>query len=155
MVSKARKEVIPGELEDRPEDERARKEEKRRRSVHTSGPRYGKVHRGLTISASKMGGRSECRAVDVCQREESWRSRRKLWSRDGNGAGVHRHFVLYGLMEYLRKSFDRQFSSDEVLRLLDRFYNLEMLKSDDDDMDILKHEEDFSLPQSYFMKEES
>ncbi|AQK87537.1 hypothetical protein ZEAMMB73_Zm00001d038681 [Zea mays] len=41
--------------------------------------------------------------------------------------GVHRHFVLYGLMEYLRKSLDRQFSSDEVLQLLDRFFNLEML----------------------------
>ncbi|PWZ18817.1 hypothetical protein Zm00014a_013775 [Zea mays] len=41
--------------------------------------------------------------------------------------GIHRHFVLYGLMEYLRKSLDRQFSSDEVLQLLDRFFNLEML----------------------------
>ncbi|WOL07751.1 hypothetical protein Cni_G16498 [Canna indica] len=41
--------------------------------------------------------------------------------------GIHRHFVLYGLMEYLRRSFDRQFSAEEVLRLLDRFYNLEML----------------------------
>ncbi|GAB2220598.1 hypothetical protein Droror1_Dr00008259 [Drosera rotundifolia] len=60
--------------------------------------------------------------------------------------GIHRHFVLFGLMKYLRKSFDRQFSSDEVLQLLDRFYNLEMLKSDDDDIEILKHEEEFSLP---------
>ncbi|KAH1251356.1 hypothetical protein GmHk_05G014263 [Glycine max] len=41
--------------------------------------------------------------------------------------GVHRHFVLYGLMEFLRRKFDRQFSSEEVLQLLDRFYNLEML----------------------------
>ncbi|XP_031741942.1 uncharacterized protein LOC101212766 isoform X1 [Cucumis sativus] len=41
--------------------------------------------------------------------------------------GIHRHFVLFGLMEFLRRSFDRQFSSDEVLQLLDRFYNLEML----------------------------
>uniref|UniRef100_A0A0E0HGU8 BAG domain-containing protein n=1 Tax=Oryza nivara TaxID=4536 RepID=A0A0E0HGU8_ORYNI len=42
--------------------------------------------------------------------------------------GIHRHFVIYGLMEYLRKSLDRQFSADEVLQLLDRFFNLEMLK---------------------------
>ncbi|KAH7569996.1 hypothetical protein JRO89_XS05G0030200 [Xanthoceras sorbifolium] len=84
------------------------------------------------------------------------------------------------------KVFDRNFSSDEVLQLLDRFYNLEMLdvqshftnigwsagdkgvefdldscvmrmldKPDDEEMEILNHEEDFSLPQSYFVKEES
>ncbi|GMJ04626.1 SnRK2-substrate 1 [Hibiscus trionum] len=68
--------------------------------------------------------------------------------------GVHRHFVLYGLMEFLRKSLDRHFSPDEVLRLLDRFYNLEVLKPDDEEIDILNHEEDFCLPQSYFVKEE-
>ncbi|KAB2048064.1 hypothetical protein ES319_A13G088700v1 [Gossypium barbadense] len=68
--------------------------------------------------------------------------------------GVHRHFVLYGLMEFLRKSLDRHFSPDEVLQLLDRFYNLEMLKPDDEEIDILNHEEDFCLPQSYFVKEE-
>ncbi|XP_041013621.1 uncharacterized protein LOC121256896 isoform X1 [Juglans microcarpa x Juglans regia] len=69
--------------------------------------------------------------------------------------GIHRHFVLYGLMEFLQKSFDRRFSSDEVLQLLDRFYNLEMLKPDDEEMEILNHEEDFCLPQSFFIKEES
>ncbi|KAK6251920.1 hypothetical protein QUC31_013640 [Theobroma cacao] len=68
---------------------------------------------------------------------------------------MHRHFVLYGLMEFLRRSLDRQFSPDEVLQLLDRFYNLEVLKPDDEEMDILSHEEDFCLPQSYFVKEES
>ncbi|KAK8977172.1 hypothetical protein V6N11_021259 [Hibiscus sabdariffa] len=67
---------------------------------------------------------------------------------------VHRHFVLYGLMEFLRKSLDRHFSPDEVLQLLDRFYNLEVLKPDDEEIDILNHEEDFCLPQSYFVKEE-
>ncbi|KAK9107515.1 hypothetical protein Syun_023526 [Stephania yunnanensis] len=41
--------------------------------------------------------------------------------------GMHRHFVLYGLMDFLRRSFGRDFSSDEVLQLLDCFYNLEML----------------------------
>ncbi|XP_004490161.1 uncharacterized protein [Cicer arietinum] len=69
--------------------------------------------------------------------------------------GIHRHFVLYGLMEFLRKSFDRHFSSEEVLQLLDRFYNLEMMKTDDEEIEMLNHEEDFSLPQSYFVKEES
>ncbi|KAJ6891580.1 hypothetical protein NC651_024928 [Populus alba x Populus x berolinensis] len=54
----------------------------------------------------------------------------------------------------LRGSFDRQFSPDEVLQLLDRFYNIEMLKPDDEEAEILNHEEDFSLPQSYFVKEE-
>ncbi|KMT08953.1 hypothetical protein BVRB_6g136660 isoform B [Beta vulgaris subsp. vulgaris] len=47
----------------------------------------------------------------------------------GKLKGIHRHFVLYGVMEFLRRSFDRQFSSEEVMRLLDRFYNLEMLVS--------------------------
>ncbi|XVF85825.1 hypothetical protein PTKIN_Ptkin17bG0148800 [Pterospermum kingtungense] len=68
--------------------------------------------------------------------------------------GMHRHFVLYGLTEFLRRSLDRHFSPDEVLQLLDRFYNLEVLKSDDEEVDILNHEEDFCLPQSYFVKEE-
>uniref|UniRef100_A0A803RA96 Uncharacterized protein n=1 Tax=Cannabis sativa TaxID=3483 RepID=A0A803RA96_CANSA len=66
--------------------------------------------------------------------------------------GIHRHFVLFGLMEFLRR---RQFSSDEVLQLLDRFYNLEVLKPDDEDIEVLNREEDFSLPQSFFVKEES
>ncbi|CAN1152844.1 hypothetical protein LINPERHAP2_LOCUS19012 [Linum perenne] len=69
-------------------------------------------------------------------------------------AGMHRHFVLYGLMEFLRRSFDRYFSPDEVTQLLERFYNIEMLKPDDEEAEILSQEEDFSLPQSYFVKEE-
>ncbi|XP_026386436.1 uncharacterized protein LOC113281794 isoform X3 [Papaver somniferum] len=55
--------------------------------------------------------------------------------------GIHRHFILYGLMEYLRRSFDRPFSPDE--------------KSDEEEVEILNQEEDFSLPQSYFIKEDS
>ncbi|KAK7274947.1 hypothetical protein RIF29_16049 [Crotalaria pallida] len=69
--------------------------------------------------------------------------------------GIHRHFVIFGLMEYLKRSFDRQFTPEEVLQLLDRFYNIDMLKSDDDEIEILNHEEEFSLPQTYFIKEES
>ncbi|PSS28828.1 MRG/MORF4L-binding protein [Actinidia chinensis var. chinensis] len=69
--------------------------------------------------------------------------------------GIHRHFVLYGLMEYLRRSFGRNFSSSDILQLLDRFYDLEMLNPDDEDAEILNQEEDFCLPQSYFVKEES
>ncbi|KAI4302168.1 hypothetical protein MLD38_037951 [Melastoma candidum] len=68
--------------------------------------------------------------------------------------GLHRHFILYGLMEYLRRSLDRPFTADEVLQVLDRFYNIEMLKPDDEELEILKQEEDFILPQSYFVKEE-
>ncbi|XP_008807821.1 uncharacterized protein LOC103720066 [Phoenix dactylifera] len=68
--------------------------------------------------------------------------------------GIHRHFVLYGLMEYLHRSFDRHFSADEVLQLLDRFFNLEMLKPDDEETDTLNQEEDFSLPQNFFVKDE-
>lgn len=69
--------------------------------------------------------------------------------------GIHRHFVLYGMTEYLRRSFSRQFSPSDVLQLLDRFYNLEMLKPDDEETEILNQEEEFCLPQSYFVKEES
>uniref|UniRef100_A0A5B7AW32 Chromatin modification-related protein EAF7 n=1 Tax=Davidia involucrata TaxID=16924 RepID=A0A5B7AW32_DAVIN len=69
--------------------------------------------------------------------------------------GIHRHFVLYGLMEFLRRSLDQHFSPSDVLQLLDRFYNLEMLKPDDEDAEILNQEEDFYLPQSYFIEEES
>ncbi|KAL5725819.1 hypothetical protein ACHQM5_008917 [Ranunculus cassubicifolius] len=69
--------------------------------------------------------------------------------------GIHRHFILYGLMEYLKRSFDRHFSSDEVLQLLDRFYNLDMLKPDEDEMEVLNQEDVFSLPQSFLVKDES
>ncbi|KAK8942530.1 hypothetical protein KSP39_PZI009261 [Platanthera zijinensis] len=69
--------------------------------------------------------------------------------------GVHRHFVLYGLMEYMRKSFEKQFTADEILQLLDRFFNLEMLKPDEEDMESINQVEDFSLPQSFLVKEES
>ncbi|KAI7750840.1 hypothetical protein M8C21_003037 [Ambrosia artemisiifolia] len=69
--------------------------------------------------------------------------------------GIHRHFVLYGLTEYMRRSFNRQFSASDVLQMLDRFYNLEMLKPDDDESRILNQVEEFSLPPSYFTKEES
>ncbi|KAK6921916.1 hypothetical protein RJ641_012423 [Dillenia turbinata] len=56
---------------------------------------------------------------------------------------------------YAEEVFDRHFSPDEVLQLLDRFYNLEMLKPDDEEMGILNQEEDFSLPQSFFVKDEA
>ncbi|CBI27278.3 unnamed protein product, partial [Vitis vinifera] len=69
--------------------------------------------------------------------------------------GIHRHFILYSLMEFMRRSFERNFTSEEVLQLLDRFYNLEMLKPDDEDSEFLSQEEEFCLPQSYFAKEES
>ncbi|XP_076907520.1 uncharacterized protein LOC143564001 [Bidens hawaiensis] len=69
--------------------------------------------------------------------------------------GIHRHFVLYGLTEYMRRSFNRQFSASDVLQMLDRFYNLEMLKPDDEDVGFLSRVEEFSLPPSYFTKEES
>ncbi|XP_073050081.1 uncharacterized protein [Primulina eburnea] len=69
--------------------------------------------------------------------------------------GVHRHFVLYGLTEYMRRSFNRPFTAEDVLKLLDRFYNLEMVKPDDEDTEFLTQEEEFRLPQSYFVKEES
>ncbi|XVE91606.1 hypothetical protein REPUB_Repub01dG0024600 [Reevesia pubescens] len=61
---------------------------------------------------------------------------------------------IYPLVK-LRGTLDRHFSPDEVLRLLDRFYNLEVLKPDDEEVDILNHEEDFCLPPSYSVKEES
>uniref|UniRef100_A0A7N0UDW5 Uncharacterized protein n=1 Tax=Kalanchoe fedtschenkoi TaxID=63787 RepID=A0A7N0UDW5_KALFE len=67
--------------------------------------------------------------------------------------GVHRHFVLFGLMEYLRRSFGRGFSSDEVLQLVDRFYNLEYVKPDDDEMECFTQLEEFRLPQTYFDEE--
>ncbi|KAM0923984.1 hypothetical protein ACQ4PT_005174 [Festuca glaucescens] len=68
--------------------------------------------------------------------------------------GIHRHFVLYGLMEHLRKSLDRQFSADKVLQLLDGFFNLEMLKPDDEEKDNFSQAEEFALPDSFLKKEE-
>ncbi|CAA2998249.1 PREDICTED: uncharacterized protein LOC104115794 [Olea europaea subsp. europaea] len=68
-------------------------------------------------------------------------------------AGIHRHFVLYGLTEYMSRSFNRSFTADDVLKLLDRFYNLEMVKPDEEDEEILNKEEDFRLPESYFPEE--
>ncbi|KAL1828852.1 hypothetical protein DCAR_0208113 [Daucus carota subsp. sativus] len=68
--------------------------------------------------------------------------------------GIHRHFVLFGLTEYLQRSLKRQFSPSEVLQLLDRFYNLDMLEPEYEDIELLNQEEDFCLPRSFFVKEE-
>ncbi|KAF3776678.1 hypothetical protein EJ110_NYTH44314 [Nymphaea thermarum] len=51
-------------------------------------------------------------------------------------------------------NLDRHFSPDEILQLLDRFYNLEMLKPDEEEMEILNQEEEFSLPQGFSLKDE-
>ncbi|KAJ0039106.1 hypothetical protein Pint_23485 [Pistacia integerrima] len=74
-----------------------------------------------------------------------------LWS---NGIPAKEVVVFMFVFPFLIARFDRHFSPDEVLQLMDRFYNLEMLKPDDEEMEILNHEEDFNLPQSYFDKEE-
>ncbi|XP_031121179.1 uncharacterized protein LOC116024426 [Ipomoea triloba] len=66
--------------------------------------------------------------------------------------GIHRHFVLYGLTQHMQRSLKKQITPDDVLKLLDRFYNLEMLEPDDDELDILNKEEEFSLPPSFFPK---
>ncbi|WMV27964.1 hypothetical protein MTR67_021349 [Solanum verrucosum] len=42
--------------------------------------------------------------------------------------GIHRHFVLFGLTENLRRSLRRQFTPDDVLKLLDRFYDINMVE---------------------------
>ncbi|KAK1275410.1 hypothetical protein QJS04_geneDACA011749 [Acorus gramineus] len=68
--------------------------------------------------------------------------------------GIHRNFVIYGIMEFLQRSFGKHFSADEVLQLLDRFFNLEMLKPDDEETEFLNQVEDFSLPQKFHVKEE-
>ncbi|XP_049404816.1 uncharacterized protein LOC125868226 [Solanum stenotomum] len=68
--------------------------------------------------------------------------------------GIHRHFVLFGLTENLRRSLSRQFTPDDVLKLLDRFYDLNMVKPDDADAKIFNKEEVFCLPHSYFLMEE-
>ncbi|KAL2621089.1 hypothetical protein R1flu_001294 [Riccia fluitans] len=62
--------------------------------------------------------------------------------------GMHRHFVLYGLMENLQRRLNHHFTAEEILGLLDRFYNLELLKPDEEEMDFLNQEEEFSLPAS-------
>ncbi|XP_074582909.1 uncharacterized protein LOC141839135 isoform X2 [Curcuma longa] len=64
--------------------------------------------------------------------------------------GVHRHFVLYGMIEYLQRSSDKKFKAEDVLQLLDRFYNLEAMKPDDEDVEALEEEDEFSLPESFF-----
>ncbi|KAL0420882.1 UNVERIFIED_CONTAM: hypothetical protein Slati_3111100 [Sesamum latifolium] len=86
--------------------------------------------------------------------------------------GPHRHFVLYGLTEYMRRSFNRPFTAEDILKLLGRFYNLDMViqtidrvkyclpsaqfqKPDDEDAEFLNQEEDFRLPQSYLVEEDT
>ncbi|EFJ32885.1 hypothetical protein SELMODRAFT_406856 [Selaginella moellendorffii] len=62
--------------------------------------------------------------------------------------GIHRHFILYGLMEFLEKRLNRHFSAEEILQTLNGFYNLELLKPDDEEVELASHQEDFSLPSS-------
>eukprot|EP00271_Cylindrocystis_brebissonii_P020612 TRINITY_DN689_c1_g4_i1.p1 TRINITY_DN689_c1_g4~~TRINITY_DN689_c1_g4_i1.p1 ORF type:complete len:166 (+),score=23.16 TRINITY_DN689_c1_g4_i1:212-709(+) len=46
-------------------------------------------------------------------------------------AGMHRHFVLMGLKQHLRRRLNRQRSAEDILRLLKTFYALEQLVPDD------------------------
>ncbi|KAL3680971.1 hypothetical protein R1sor_023927 [Riccia sorocarpa] len=62
--------------------------------------------------------------------------------------GMHRHFILYGLMENLQRRLNYHFTAQEILGLLDRFYNLEFLKPDEEEGELLSQEEEFSLPAS-------
>ncbi|KAG0560685.1 hypothetical protein KC19_9G005000 [Ceratodon purpureus] len=64
--------------------------------------------------------------------------------------GMHRHFILFGLMDHLERRLNQRFSPDEVLQLLDRFFNMDLLKPGDEELDLVNHEEDFSLPPSMF-----
>ncbi|KAG6544280.1 hypothetical protein Mapa_014283 [Marchantia paleacea] len=70
-------------------------------------------------------------------------------------SGMHRHFILYGLMEYLERRLNHHFTAEEILELLDRFYNLELLKPDEEEVELLSQEEEFALPASILaVKEE-
>ncbi|BBN14980.1 hypothetical protein MPTK1_6g15990 [Marchantia polymorpha subsp. ruderalis] len=69
--------------------------------------------------------------------------------------GMHRHFILYGLMEYLERRLNHHYTAEEILELLDRFYNLELLKPDEEELELLSQEEEFALPASILaVKEE-
>eukprot|EP00245_Coleochaete_scutata_P004686 TRINITY_DN1751_c3_g1_i1.p1 TRINITY_DN1751_c3_g1~~TRINITY_DN1751_c3_g1_i1.p1 ORF type:complete len:145 (-),score=31.56 TRINITY_DN1751_c3_g1_i1:812-1246(-) len=60
--------------------------------------------------------------------------------------GMHKHFVLFGLIEHLEKRLSRPFTPEEVLQLLERFYNIEKLKIEDEESELIGVEEDFTLP---------
>ncbi|CAD5175638.1 uncharacterized protein LOC135635949 [Musa acuminata AAA Group] len=120
--------------------EAAGEEEQDGLSVHSPGQAPPSSASSLPKEQSQV--ELELRVLEALEIYPPWRLQ-----------GIHRHFVLYGLMEYLRRSFDRHFSAEEVLQLLDRFYNLELLKPDDEEAEIFR-EDDFSLPQSFFIKDE-
>ncbi|CAM6023717.1 unnamed protein product [Sphagnum balticum] len=65
--------------------------------------------------------------------------------------GMHRHFILFGLMEYLERRLKRRFTSDEVLQLLDRCYNLDHMTVDHKEVEMLKEQKEFSLPPEIFV----
>ncbi|KAL0386011.1 UNVERIFIED_CONTAM: hypothetical protein Sradi_2995400 [Sesamum radiatum] len=57
--------------------------------------------------------------------------------------GPHRHFVLYGLTEYMRRRVNYCLPSAQFQ------------KPDDEDAEFLNQEEDFRLPQSYLVEEDT
>ncbi|CAL9077187.1 unnamed protein product [Musa acuminata var. zebrina] len=95
--------------------EAAGEEEQDGLSVHSPGQAPPSSASSLPKEQSQV--ELELRVLEALEIYPPWRLQ-----------GIHRHFVLYGLMEYLRRSFDRHFSAEEVLQLLDRFYNLELLR---------------------------
>uniref|UniRef100_A0A7S0R2T9 Uncharacterized protein n=1 Tax=Pyramimonas obovata TaxID=1411642 RepID=A0A7S0R2T9_9CHLO len=60
--------------------------------------------------------------------------------------GVHRNFVLVGLVESLERRLDRPFTTKEVLEVVDRFYNLEKVTASESDDDAFEEDEEFTLP---------
>merc|ERR1712168_396380 len=67
--------------------------------------------------------------------------------------GVHGHFVFFGLMDNLERrvcrSDGQSFTREEVLALMDRFYNLEKVKQDEEDEDLFAEDIEFSLPEGF------
>mmetsp|Transcript_20163 Transcript_20163/g.24143 ORF Transcript_20163/g.24143 Transcript_20163/m.24143 type:complete len:103 (-) Transcript_20163:235-543(-) len=62
--------------------------------------------------------------------------------------GIHKHFVLFGLVEDLEQRLGIKITPVEALQMLDRFYNLQHVKPDADDATSFQREtgEEFSLP---------
>mmetsp|Transcript_26618 Transcript_26618/g.36748 ORF Transcript_26618/g.36748 Transcript_26618/m.36748 type:complete len:104 (-) Transcript_26618:127-438(-) len=60
--------------------------------------------------------------------------------------GLHRSFVLVGLLESLERRLGRSFTIAEVLEIVDRFYNLDKLMASDSDEDEFVETSDFTLP---------
>mmetsp|Transcript_321 Transcript_321/g.1079 ORF Transcript_321/g.1079 Transcript_321/m.1079 type:complete len:101 (+) Transcript_321:123-425(+) len=63
--------------------------------------------------------------------------------------GVHKHFCLLGICEHLERSTGTKVRPEQVLELVEKYYDLSQLEVEEEDAELESVEQDFELPANF------